>query len=155
MFQVVFYAITALWSGLMGAALIGMLLLSSFGDRYMGAPYVAFEVLSVLGLCWIPVSLFSAARIWDKQKEKIVMRKNWAVLTALGPCWYYVGVFGVATIVLQFYPAAFDSSRAAYFAGLTAIYLVLLAIASSFQAAQCGRNLTVLVDVESVLFSGN
>jgi hypothetical protein len=142
---VAYFSIFALWSFLMCASLSSMIWVSIIGDLNQDpAGYNAFEMLSVLGMCWIPVSLLFAAfgGEYDSGQKSPFQRKS-SVWTVLGHCGYYLGLIGVPCLVLPIFPHAFDNDSYRYCLSAAALYLLFLGVANCFQAYLFAKKLTI------------
>lgn len=94
-------------------------------------------VSSILGMGWIPVSLFVACRLF-RREEKITSRMNVGALTAAAHCLYYA-LLGVGcsiwnNLVLRGHLPNDLADPDLLFIGLSVTYLLGLAAANALQA---------------------
>jgi len=89
--SLVYFAVSAVWSFLMFFALTNMLVVGVFENFDNAAPwYGALEILSFLGMFWIPIAFLFAVYFGDKGLwQGIPLRRNWAVLMGFGHCAYF------------------------------------------------------------------
>lgn len=88
--SLMYFAVSAVWSFLMCFALTSMLVVGELENYNKAAPwYGAFEILSVLGMYWIPIALFTGYSSDKALWQGIPLRRNWAALMGFGHCAYF------------------------------------------------------------------
>jgi len=131
--KVAYFTVSAIWAFLMCFELSTILLGTMYGDDSMAsAAFGGFEMLSVVGMAWIPVAACAAWNLHCLDKT-VPFRKNLSALTALGHCIYYIALIGVPLFMLQICPQVLEKFDYRYYLWPAAIYLLALGLANSLQ----------------------
>lgn len=105
-----FYSVSAVWAFFMSRSLVIILLSKDpNSDPVANNAFGLFEVLSVIGMVWIPIALIRARSAFLRRKERnLPLYQDWALLSPSGHCIYFAALLIVPIVVLSVCPKFFD-----------------------------------------------